>query len=330
MAKMQAVQVARAGGPLELIEREMPEPARGEVRVRIEACGVCHSDSLTVEGQWPNLSFPRIPGHEIAGVIDAIGDGVVGWRTGQRVGVGWFGGHCGHCEPCRRGWLIDCRNLRIPGISYDGGYADAMVAPADALAAIPDQLSAVDAAPLLCAGTSFNALRHSGAMPGDVVAVLGIGGLGHLGVQFANKLGFCTVAIARGSDKEALSRKLGAHHFIDSAAEDVAARLNRLGGARAVLATVTSAKAMTPVIEGLAVRGRLIVVGVDAEPIEVSPLQLIGASRSVVGHAAGASIDSQDTLGFSALSGVRPMIETMPLSRAPEAYARMMRAEARF
>jgi D-arabinose 1-dehydrogenase-like Zn-dependent alcohol dehydrogenase len=227
--------------------------------------------------------------------------------------------------------LIDCRNLRIPGISYDGGYADAMVAPADALAAMPDQLSAVDAAPLLCAGvTTFNALRHSGAMPGDVVAVLGIGGLGHLGVQFANKLGFCTVAIARGSDKEALSRNLGAHHFIDSATEDVAARLNRLGGARAVLATVTSAKAMTPVIEGLAVRGRLIVVGVDAEPIEVSPLQLIGASRSVVGHAAGASIDSQDTLGFSALSGVRPMIETMPLSRAPEAYARMMRAQARF
>ena len=331
MGKMRAVQVAQGGGALELVEREMPEPTQGEVRVRVEACGVCHSDSLTVEGQWPGLSFPRIPGHEIAGIIDAVGTGVVGWSAGQRVGVGWFGGHCGRCEPCRRGWLIDCRNLRIPGISYDGGYADAMVAPADALAAIPDQLSAVDAAPLLCAGvTTFNALRHSGAMPGDVVAVLGIGGLGHLGVQFANKLGFRTVAIARGSDKEALSRKLGAHHFIDSATEDVAARLNRLGGARAVLATVTSAKAMTPVIEGLAVRGRLIVVGVDAEPIEVSPLQLIGASRSVVGHAAGASIDSQDTLGFSALSGVRPMIETMPLSRASEAYARMMRAEARF
>ena len=331
MGKMRAVQVAQGGGALELVEREMPEPTQGEVRVRVEACGVCHSDSLTVEGQWPGLSFPRIPGHEIAGIIDAVGTGVVGWSAGQRVGVGWFGGHCGRCEPCRRGWLIDCRNLRIPGISYDGGYADAMVAPADALAAIPDQLSAVDAAPLLCAGvTTFNALRHSGAMPGDVVAVLGIGGLGHLGVQFANKLGFCTVAIARGSDKEALSRNLGAHHFIDSATEDVAARLNRLGGARAVLATVTSAKAMTPVIEGLAVRGRLIVVGVDAEPIEVSPLQLIGASRSVVGHAAGASIDSQDTLGFSALSGVRPMIETMPLSRASEAYARMMRAEARF
>ena len=331
MGRMRAVQVAQGGGALELVEREMPKPTQGEVRVRVEACGVCHSDSLTVEGQWPGLSFPRIPGHEIAGIIDAVGTGVVGWSAGQRVGVGWFGGHCGRCEPCRRGWLIDCRNLRIPGISYDGGYADAMVAPADALATIPDQLSAVDAAPLLCAGvTTFNALRHSGAMPGDVVAVLGIGGLGHLGVQFANKLGFCTVAIARGSDKEALSRNLGAHHFIDSATEDVAARLNRLGGARAVLATVTSAKAMTPVIEGLAVRGRLIVVGVDAEPIEVSPLQLIGASRSVVGHAAGASIDSQDTLGFSALSGVRPMIETVPLEDAADAYERMMANKARF
>ena len=330
MAKMRAVQAARAGS-LELVEHDLPEPAQGEVRVRIEACGVCHSDSFTIEGQWPGLSFPRIPGHEIAGVIDAVGAGVVGWRTGQRVGVGWFGGHCGHCEPCRRGWLIDCRNLRIPGISYDGGYAEAMVAPADALVAIPDEFGAAEAAPLLCAGvTTFNALRHSGAMPGDVVAILGIGGLGHLGVQFANKLGFRTVAIARGADKEELARKLGAHHFIDNATEDVAAALNRFGGARAVLATAASAKAMTPVIDGLAVRGRLIVVGVDAEPIQVSSLQLIGASRSIVGHAAGASIDSEDTLTFSALSGVRPMIETMPLERAPEAYARMMRGDARF
>jgi len=309
----------------------VPEPARGEVRVRIEACGVCHSDSLTVEGQWSGLTFPRIPGHEIAGVIEAIGADVVEWRVGQRVGVGWFGGNCGHCEPCRRGWLIDCRHLRIPGISYDGGYAEAAVAPASALAAIPDELGDAEAAPLLCAGvTTFNALRRSGAMPGDVVAILGIGGLGHLGVQFANKLGFRTVAIARGGDKEALARKLGAHHFIDNATEDVAAALNHLGGARAVLATVTSAKAMTPVIDGLAVRGRLIVIGVDPEPIEVTPLQLISASRSIVGHAAGASIDSQDTLAFSALSGVRPMIETLPLARAPEAYARMMRGDARF
>lgn len=331
MAKMRAVQVVQAGAPLELVEREIPEPASGEVRVRVEVCGVCHSDSLTVEGQWPNLSFPRIPGHEIAGVIDAIGAGVVGWRAGQRVGVGWFGGNCGHCEPCRRGWLIDCRNLRIPGISYDGGYAEAMVAPANALAAIPDEFGAAEAAPLLCAGvTTFNALRHSGAMPGDVVAILGIGGLGHLGVQFANKLGFRTVAIARGADKEALSRKLGAHYFIDSTTEDVAAALNRLGGARAILATVASANGMTPAIDGLAVRGRLIVIGVDAEPIQVSPLQLIGASRSVVGHAAGTAIDSQDALAFSVLSGVRPIIETMPLARAPEAYARMMRGDARF
>ena len=237
MAKMRTVQVARAGGPLELVERDVPEPARGEVRVRIEACGVCHSDSLTVEGHIPGLTFPRIPGHEIAGVIDALGTGVAGWRVGQR--VGWFGGHCGYCEPCRRGWLIDCRNLLIPGASYDGGYAEAMVVPADALAAIPDELGATEAAPLLCAGvTTFNALRHSGAMPGDVVAILGVGGLGHLGVQFANKLGFRTVAIARGADKEELSRKLGAHHFIDSATEDVAAALNRLGGARAVVALV--------------------------------------------------------------------------------------------
>jgi D-arabinose 1-dehydrogenase-like Zn-dependent alcohol dehydrogenase len=330
MAKMQAVHVVRAGA-LELVERDLPQPARGEVRVRVEACGVCHSDSLTVEVQWPGLSLPRIPGHEIAGVIDALGAGVAGWRVGQRVGVGWFGGHCGYCEPCRRGWLIDCRNLRIPGISYDGGYAEAIVVPADALAVLPDDLGAAEAAPLLCAGvTTFNALRHSGAMPGDVVAILGIGGLGHLGVQFANKLGFRTVAIARGADKEPLARKLGAHHYIDSAAEDVAAALNRLGGARVVLATITSAKAMSPVINGLAVRGQLIVVGIDAEPIQISPLQLLVSSRSVVGHASGASIDSQDTLAFSALSGVRPMIETIPLARAPEAYARMMRGDARF
>ncbi len=331
MAKMQAVQVGRAGGSLELVEREVPEPARGEVRVRIEACGVCHSDSFTVEGLFPGVSYPRIPGHEIAGVIDALGPHVVGWRVGQRVGVGWFGGHCGYCEPCRRGWLIDCRNLRIPGISYDGGYAEAIVAPADALAAIPDELAAAETAPLLCAGvTTFNALRHSGAMPGDVVGILGIGGLGHLGVQYANKLGFRTVAIARGADKAELSGKLGAHHFIDNAREDVAAALNRLGGARAVLATLTDAEAMTSAIDGLAVHGRLIVVGVDTRPIQVSPLQLIGASRSVVGHVAGTSIDAQDTLAFSTLASVRPMIETMPLADAAVAYARMMRGNARF
>jgi D-arabinose 1-dehydrogenase-like Zn-dependent alcohol dehydrogenase len=330
-AKMRAVQVARGGGSLEVVERDVPEPAPGEVRVRIEACGVCHSDSFTVEGMFPGIAYPRIPGHEIAGVIDALGSGVTGWRVGQRVGIGWFGGHCGYCEPCRRGWLTDCRNLRIPGISYDGGYADAMVAPADALAAIPDELGAAEAAPLLCAGvTTFNALRHSGAMPGDVVAILGIGGLGHLGVQFANKLGFRTVAIARGTDKADLAGKLGAHHFIDNSSEDVAAALNRLGGARAMLATVTDAEAMTAAIDGLAVRGRLIVVGVDSKPIQVSPLQLIGASRSIVGHVSGTSIDEEDTLAFSSLTSVRPMIETMPLASAAEAYARMMRGNARF
>ena len=331
MAKMQAVQVARAGGRLNSSSATCPNrrAARSASASRPAACAIATVSRSKCSG--PAFPFPRIPGHEIAGVIDALGAGVAGWRVGQRVGVGWFGGHCGYCEPCRRGWLIDCRNLRIPGISYDGGYAEAIVVPADALAAIPDDLGAAEAAPLLCAGvTTFNALRHSGAMPGDVVAILGIGGLGHLGVQFANKLGFRTVAIARGADKEPLARKLGAHHYIDSAAEDVAAALNRLGGARVVLATITSAKAMSPVIDGLAVRGQLIVVGVDAEPIQVSPLQLIGASRSVVGHASGASINSQDTLAFSALSGVRPMIETMPLARAPEAYARMMRGDARF
>jgi D-arabinose 1-dehydrogenase-like Zn-dependent alcohol dehydrogenase len=333
MGKMRAVQISQAGGPLELVERDIPVPGSGEVRVRVEACGVCHSDSFTVEGLAPGLTYPRIPGHEIAGVIDAVGPGLDGWpwRIGQRVGVGWFGGHCGHCDPCRRGWLIDCRNLRIPGISYDGGYAEVMVAPADALAAIPDELAAIDAAPLLCAGvTTFNALRRSGALPGDVVAILGIGGLGHLGLQFANKLGYRTVAIARGPDKEALARKLGAHVYIDSSIEDVAAALNRFGGARTVLATVTNAEAMKAVIDGIGVRGRLIVVGVDAKPVEVSPLQLINASRSVVGHASGASIDSEDTLAFSVLSGVRPMIETMPLARAAEAYARMMQGRARF
>lgn len=331
MATMRAIQVSRAGGPLELVERPLPEPATGEVRVRVQACGVCHSDSLAKEGHWPGLAYPVVPGHEIAGVIDAVGPGVVGWTAGQRVGVGWFGGHCGRCEPCRRGRLVDCRNLRIPGISYDGGYAEAMVAPADALAAIPSDLSAVDAAPLLCAGiTTFNALRQSGASAGDMVAILGIGGLGHLGVQFAARMGFHTVAIARGAEKGNLARELGAHHYIDSKAQNVSEELNRLGGAQVVLSTVTDSPAMGAVIDGIKVGGKLVVVGVSAAPIEVSPLQLIGASRTVVGHASGASIDSEDTMNFSALSGVRPMIETMPLERAAEAYDRMMSGEARF
>lgn len=331
MAKMRVVQVAEKGGAFELVERELPQPRPGEVRIKVQACGVCHSDSIAKMGLFPSVRYPIVPGHEIAGVIDAVGADVIGWAAGTRVGVGWFGGHCGRCEPCRRGDLVDCRNLRIPGITYDGGYAEAMVAPADALALIPDDLSPADAAPLLCAGvTTYNALRESGARPGDLVAILGIGGLGHLGVQFAAKMGFRTVAIARGSDKEPLARKLGAHVYLDSQSQDVAAELTKLGGARTILATVTSGKAMSAVIPGLAVRGKLVVVGVGPDPIEVSPFDLIGGSRSVVGHASGASIDSQDTLSFSALSGVRPTIETMPLERAPEAFDKMMRNEARF
>ena len=331
MPKMRAIQVAKKGGPLELVERELPRPGRGEVRVKVQACGVCHSDVIAKEGGLPSVPYPIVPGHEIAGVIDAIGEGVVGWSVGTRVGVGWFGGHCGRCEPCRRGDLVDCRNLRIPGITYDGGYAEAMLAPADALALIPDELSPVDAAPLLCAGvTTYNALRESGARPGDLVAILGIGGLGHLGVQFAAKMGFRTVAIARGVDKGPLARKLGAHIYLNSQTQDVAAELTKLGGAKTILATVTSGKAMSSVIPGLAVRGKLVVVGVGMDKIEVAPFDLIGGSRTIVGHASGASIDSQDTLAFSALSGVRPTIETMPLERASEAFDKMMRNEARF
>src|SRR5580704_7765933 len=307
MPKMRVVQLSEKNGPFELVERELPQPQPGEVRVKVQACGVCHSDSITKEGVFPSIPYPIVPGHEIAGVIDAVGSDVIGWAEGTRVGVGWFGGHCGRCEPCRRGDLVDCRNLRIPGINYDGGYAEAMVTPADALALIPDELSAVDAAPLLCAGvTTFNALRESGARPGDLVAILGIGGLGHLGVQFAAKMGFRTVAIARGVDKEALARKLGAHIYLNSQTQDVAAELSKLGGAKTILATVTSGKAMSAVIPGLAVRGRLVVVGVGADPIQIAPFDLINGSRTVVGHASGASIDSQDTLAFSALSGVRP------------------------
>lgn len=331
MPKMRVVQVATKDGPFELVERDLPQPAPGEVRVKVQACGVCHSDSIARQGLLPTVPFPIVPGHEIAGVIDAVGSSVIGWSVGTRVGIGWFGGHCGRCEACRRGYLIDCRNLRIPGITYDGGYAEAMVAPADALALMPEDLPPAEAAPLLCAGvTTYNALRESGARAGDLVAILGIGGLGHLGVQFAAKMGFRTVAIARGRDKEALARQLGAHNYIDSQSQHVAAELTRLGGAKTILATVTSGKAMSAVIPGLAVRGKLIVIGVGMDPIEVSAFDLIGASRSIVGHASGASIDSQDTLAFSALSGVRPTIETMPLERAAEAYEKMMRNEARF
>jgi D-arabinose 1-dehydrogenase-like Zn-dependent alcohol dehydrogenase len=331
MAKMRAVQVTQANGPFEIVERDVPSPGPGEVLVKVQACGICHSDSLTKEGLWPGIQYPRVPGHEVAGVIEAIGPNVAEWKTGQRVGVGWDGGHCGHCHSCRRGSFVTCSNQKIPGISYDGGYADYMIAPAEALAAIPEELSAVEAGPLLCAGiTTFNALRHSGARPGELVAILGIGGLGHLGVQFAAKMGFRTVAIARGKDKEPLARKLGAVHYIDSEAENVAQALMAMGGARIVLATVTNGKAMAATIGGLGVDGQLIVLGAAGDPIEVNPLMLIGARRSIQGWPSGSSADSEDTLNFSVLSGVRSMNEIFPLERAPEAYERMMSGKAKF
>jgi D-arabinose 1-dehydrogenase-like Zn-dependent alcohol dehydrogenase len=331
MARMRVVQVAAPGAPLELVEREVPSPGAGEVRIRVEACGVCHSDSFTKEGTYPGIRYPIAPGHEVAGRIDALGPGAEPWREGQRVGVGWHGGHCGHCDRCRRGDFVTCRELRIPGIAYDGGYADYMIAPAHALAAIPDELDAEAAAPLLCAGiTTFNALRNSGARAGDLVAVLGIGGLGHLAVQFAAKMGFETVAIARGQDKAELARTLGARRYLDSQADDVAAELAARGGARVILATVTSAKAMSAVIDGLAVNGKLLVVGATPEPIEVSPFQLIGRRASIQGWPSGVAADSEETLAFSAQSELRPMIETFPLEQAAAAYERMMSGAARF
>jgi D-arabinose 1-dehydrogenase-like Zn-dependent alcohol dehydrogenase len=328
---MRAVQVLKPGSPLELVERPMPEPGPGKVRVKVEACGICHSDSFTVEGHYPGIDYPRVPGHEIAGHVDALGPGVTAWRVGQRVGVGWHGGHCGVCANCRRGDFVLCVVMQVPGIAYDGGYADYMIAPQEALAAIPDDLTAIEAAPLLCAGiTTFNSLRNSGAGPGDLVAILGIGGLGHLGVQFAVKMGFNTVAIARGPDKAKLALELGAHRYIDSEAEDAAKVLAGLGGAKVILATVTNAKAMSALIEGLGVDGKLLVVGVSPEPIGVSPLQLIGKRRSVAGWPSGRAADSEDTMRFSALEGVRPMIEIVPLTEAAKGYARMMKGDARF
>ena len=331
MATMRAVQVSGPNAMLELVERAIPEPAAGQARIKVEACGICHSDSFTVEGTFPGIAYPRVPGHEIAGVIDALGADAGPWRLGQRVGVGWYGGHCGRCDRCRRGDFVTCREGRVPGISYDGGYAEYMVAPVQTLALIPDELDAVAAGPLLCAGiTTFNALRNSGARAGDLVGILGIGGLGHLAVQFAARMGFRTVAIARGGDKADLALKLGAHHYIDSRAENVAERLTALGGAALVLATVTNAKAMSAVIDGLGVGGKLLVVGISPEPIEVSPFQLIVQRRSIQGWPSGVAANSDDTLAFSALTGVRAMIETYPLERAAEAYARMMSGEARF
>jgi D-arabinose 1-dehydrogenase-like Zn-dependent alcohol dehydrogenase len=332
MPTMRAVQVSRPGGPLELIERPVPEPSPDQVRVRIEACGICHSDTMTKEGQWPGIAYPRVPGHEVIGVIDAVGPDVPKrWQSGQRVGVGWHAWHCGWCDHCRRGDFFACQTgAQITGISFDGGYADYMVAPATALALVPKDLASADAAPLMCAGvTTFNSLRNSGAKPGDLVAVLGIGGLGHLGVQYAARMGYRTAAIARGKDKEELARRLGAVHYIDSEAADPAAELEKLGGAKVVLATVTHGPAMSATVGGLAPHGRLMVLGA-AGPMEISPLLLIMGRRSVEGWYSGTSIDSQDTLAFSVQSGVRSMNETYPLVRAAEAYDRMMSGKARF
>ncbi len=329
---MRAVQVSRPGGALETVEREIPVPGSGFVRVRVEACGICHSDALTKEGQWPAIEYPRVPGHEIAGVVDAVGPDVPAWSPGDRVGIGWHGGHCGHCDSCRRGDFLTCRlGVRIPGISFDGGYEDYVVAPWGALARIPDELTAAEAAPLMCAGvTTFNSLRHAGALPGDLVAVLGLGGLGHLGVQFASKMGFDTVAIARGRDKEPLARQLGARLYIDSREQDPAAELVRLGGARVILATVTSAAAMTAVIAGLGIDGKLLVVGAPHDPLQVPVGLLIGGRRSTAGWPSGRSIDSQDTMAFAARTGVRSRNELFPFERAAAAYDRMMSGEARF
>jgi propanol-preferring alcohol dehydrogenase len=329
--KAKAMQVQAAGGPLTFVEIDVPDPGPGSVRIQVKACGVCHSDSFTVTGAFPGITFPRSPGHEIAGIIDAVGPGVTTWSTGQRVGVGWFGGADGTCAACRRGDFITCENLKVPGIAYDGGYASYVVVPIDALASLPDELSFTDAAPLLCAGiTTFNSLRHAGATAGDVVAILGIGGLGHLGVQYAAKMGYHTVAIARGSDKEALARQLGAHHYIDSTATNVADELQKLGGAKVILATVTSGSAMAAAIGGLATDGTLLIVGAAGDPIAVSAFALLGGRKSIKGWPSGTAADSEDTLDFSVLAGVRSMNEVVPIADAQSAYDKMMSGAARF
>jgi D-arabinose 1-dehydrogenase-like Zn-dependent alcohol dehydrogenase len=331
MPKMRAAQISRAKGPFEIVERDIPEPGPGTVRIKVQACGVCHSDSLTKEGGFPGLEYPRVPGHEVVGLVDAVGTGVTGLTAGERVGVGWNGGYCGLCDACQRGNFFGCQTAtRVTGVTYDGGYADYLVAQQSAIARVPKELSDIEAAPLLCAGiTTFNALRHSGAGPGELVAIHGLGGLGHLGVQYAAKMGFNTVAIARGQDKEPLARKLGAVHYIDSKTQDAAAELAKLGGAKAILATVTDGPAMESVIGGLALNGTIMLIGAVGS-INVSPVFLLMGNRSVKGWYSGTSIDSQDALRFSVLTGVRSMNEMLPLERVNEAYERMMSGKARF
>jgi len=331
MAKMKVVQVPKAGADFELVERDIPQPAAGQVRIRVQACGVCHSDVLTKEGMWPGITYPRVPGHEVAGVIDDVGPGVTHWKKGERVGVGWHGGQDGTCMACRRGDFGVCENLKVTGISYDGGYKEYMLAPVEAVARMPESLDAAEAGPLMCAGiTTFNALRHSGAMPCDLVAVQGIGGLGHLGIQFAQKFGYKVAAIGRGSENAGLAKKLGANVYIDSAATNAAEELTKLGGARVILATAPSSKAMSSLIDGLGTNGTMMVVGATPDPIEVSPLQLIMARKKLQGWPSGTPTDSEDTLRFAEMTGVRPMIEKYPLAKAAEAYERMMSGKAEF
>ncbi|MDY6942899.1 MAG: alcohol dehydrogenase [Pseudomonadota bacterium] len=331
MASMMAAQISAPGGEFELVERPIPEPGPGQVRVRVEACGICHSDAFVKDGAFPGLTYPRVPGHEVAGVVDSVGSDIAAWKVGQRVGVGWHGGHCFHCDSCRRGDFVTCENQQVCGISYDGGYAEYMIAPPEALVAIPDALAAREAAPLLCAGiTTYNALRHSGARPGDLVAVQGIGGLGHLAIQFAARMGFRTAALSQGQNKAVLAQELGAHHYIDVTRENPAQSLRRLGGARAIIATAPNSAAISSVVDGLAVDGRLLVVAASAEPISVSPFQLIMQRRSIMGWPSGAPCDSEETVQFSALAGIRPRIECFPLRDVAEAYARMIENRARF
>jgi propanol-preferring alcohol dehydrogenase len=325
-----AVEVSTPG-TLRMVERQVSEPDAGQVRIRVEACGICHTDAATVTAIYPGLKLPRVPGHEVVGRIEAIGSGVSRWKIGQRVGVGFFGGEDGVCDPCRRGDMVNCQNAVRPGVTVDGGYAEVMIAEARGIASIPDELKSAEAAPLLCAGiTTYNALRNAGLRGGDVVAVQGIGGLGHLGVQFARQMGFHTVAIGRGREKEKLAKDLGAQVYIDTAADDAAAVLQRMGGAKAILATGTSGNAMGSLVSGLATRGKLIVVGVPQDQMQLNAFPLVFGGRSIYGSLAGTAIDSEDTLSFSVLQNIRPMIETVPLEQAADGYARMMEGKARF
>ena len=328
---MKVVQISKPGGNFEVVERPIPEPGRGQVRIKVEACGICHSDALVKEGMWPGLQYPRVPGHEIAGRIDKIGPDVTLWKPAQRVGVGWHGGHCFECEPCRRGDFVNCKFEKITAIHFDGGYQEYMVAPAEAVAAMPDDLPADEAAPLLCAGiTVYNALRNSGAHSGELVAVQGIGGLGHLGIQYARQMGFRTVAIGRGADKQDLVKKLGAHEYIDTNAGPPAEALQKLGGAKVILATAPDSKAMSALMDGVGANGKLLVVGAGFEPLTITPLQIISGRKAIQGWASGTARDSEDTLQYSSLTGVRPMIERFPLEKAADGYQQMISGKARF